>query len=148
MSALKEYSIIGSSFKGVMTFKYFLNGTLAAFQLSDGYEMNEKQQSWLQQHFPFTESQIKHFKAIRNFTVTEGEFEIIFNDFWQAYKMKIGKFPAEKAWAKLNTDDQIKAIAGIKPYLGYLARKRGIEKARASTYLNQKFFNDEWGSTV
>ncbi len=148
MSALKEYSIIGSSFKGVMVFKYFLNGTLAAFQLSDGYEMNEKQQIWLQRHFPFTEEKISHFKAIRNFTVTEGEFKVTFDDFWLAYKMKIGKEAALKAWKKLSTDEQIKSIAGIKPYAGYLARKRGIEKARASTYLNGKYFNDEWGSTV
>ena len=144
----KIYNLIGSKTNGVLVFKYNLNGVLIAFELQDCSKMSEQQIQWFfnPKRFPYLETQIKNFKAIREFTVTEGDLEITFDMFWNAYKKKVKRMQAEKAWEKLSESDKLKAIAGIRHYDGYLQRKRTIEKAYPGTYLNQKYFNDEWGS--
>ncbi|PCI11890.1 MAG: hypothetical protein COB73_00875 [Flavobacteriaceae bacterium] len=143
---LKTYNIIGTSFTGVMVFKYDLNGILVAFELQDADELKPVQVKWLFSHFPYKENEISHFRAIRNFTVTEGDFDLTFDMFWDAYKHKVKREMSVKAWSKLSGSDKMKALVNIKHYDGYLARKRNMEKAHASTYLNQKYFNDQWGS--
>lgn len=146
MSVLKEYNVIGTTFKGLMVFKYNLNGVLVAFECKD-VELNETQIQWLfSRHFPYKEQQISQFKAIQNFTVTEGKFDLSFDAFWKAYNHKVKKVMSEKAWNKLNDSDKMNAIAGIRHYNGYLARKRNMEKAHGSTYLNQRYWEDNWGS--
>lgn len=146
---LKTYNVIGSSFKGVMVFKYNLNGVLVVFELLDADELESKQVVWLfSSRFPYKENQIGTFRAIKNFTVSEGEFELTFDMFWNAYKYKVKRVMAEKAWNKLSTDDQIRAVAGIKHYDSFLKRKRNMEKAHASTYLNQRYWEDNWASVV
>lgn len=147
MSTLKTYIITGNAFSGKLVFKYDLNGFLASFTLEDDAVLNEKQKAWLfSPRFPYNESGIAIFRGLSNFTVVEGELKVEFDDFWKVYDLKLGKEPALKAWKKLKEDEKLKAIANVRHYNGYLARKRGIEKARASTYLNQKYFNDSWGS--
>lgn len=147
MSIFKEYTVIGTKFTGLMVFKYHLNGLLASFELRDCDELDVKQKAWLfSRHFPYTENEMNNFRSIRTFTVTEGYLKVEFDDFWTLYTFKVGKFPAEKAWKKLKSDEKIKAIATIRPYIAHIARQRGQVKARASTYLNQKYFNDEWGA--
>jgi len=143
----KEYNIIGSTFTGVMVFKYGLNGILNSFDLIDADEMTSKQVNWLfSRHFPYKEPQISHFKAIKTFTVSEGKFDLSFETFWNAYDNKVKRVMAEKAWNKLTDAQKIAALAGIKAYFNYLKRKRGIEKAHPSTYLNQNYWDSEWGS--
>ena len=143
---VKIYNVIGSGFKGVWVFKYNLNGVLAAFELQDVI-MNDKQVLWLfSRHFPYKESHINNYRAYANFTVTEGDFDLTFTMFWDAYNHKIKREMSLKAWDKLTDDDKMRAIAGIRHYDGYLARKRNMEKAHASTYINQKYWNDNWGS--
>ncbi len=145
----KDYHVIGSSFTGVMVFKYCLNGLLTSFELRDADQLSEKQVDWLfSSNFPYKEIQINYLKAIKNFTVTEGSFDLSFDTFWNAYKHKLKRVMAEKAWSKLSDVDKIAAIAGIKHYDGYLNRKRNVEKAHASTYLNQRYWEDEWGSAA
>lgn len=149
MKAEKTYNIIGTDFKGVMVFKFNLNGILTAFELNDAEELNEKQIAWLfSRHFPYRESQINNLRAIKQFTVTEGEFNLTFEMFWIAFKYKVKRVLAEKAWEKLSDDDKIKAIAGIRHYDAFLFRKRNQDKAYPSTYLNQRYWEDEFGSAV
>ena len=147
MDVLKEYNVIGTSFKGLMVFKYHLNGLLASFELKEGCELDDKQINWLfSRHFPYKETQLSHFRAIENFRITEGEFDLSFEAFWKAYDRKLKRMMSEKAWNKLTTSEKMNAIAGIRHYDGYLARKRNMEKAHPSTYLNQKYWLDNWGS--
>jgi len=149
MKPEKIYNVIGSSFKGVMVFKYNLSGILTSFELQDADEFDEQQINWLfRKFFPYKEVEIGHFKAIKNFTVTVGEFNLAFEMFWNAYKYKVKKVLAEKAWEKLSDDDKIRAIAGIRHYDAFLFRKRGQDKAYPSTYLAQRYWEDEFGSAV
>ena len=149
MKPEKVYNVIGSSFKGVMIFKYDLNGILTSFELQDADVFDEQQINWLfRKMFPYKETGIGNFRAIKNFTVTEGEFNLVFEMFWNAYKYNVKKVLAEKAWEKLSDDDKIRAIAGIRHYDGFLFRKRGQDKAYPSTYLAQRYWEDDFGSTI
>lgn len=145
MSVLKTYTITGSSFTGTLVFKYDVNGVLANFDL-DG-ELSDKQRAWLFSHrFPFQESGIKMFSGIVNFTVFGGNLDLSFDNFWNAYNYKIGKKPmAENIWKRMSKADQIAALSGIKPYDSHLARHIMKAKAHATTYLNQRYWENDFG---
>lgn len=144
MSIIKTYTITGTSFKGAMIFKYDFKAVLIGFDL-DG-ELDQKQESWLySDKFPFTESGIKMFVGIRNFTVHGGELDLSFEYFWNAYGYKIGKKPmAENIWKRMSKADKIGALSGIKPYNSYLVRHIQQAKVHATTYLNQSYWEREW----
>ena len=145
----KEYHIIGSSFSGIMVFKYCLNGYLTSFELKDADVFSKQQASWLfSRHFPYQENQINNFKSVKNFTVTEGKFDLSFETFWNAYSNKVKRVVTEKAWEKLSDVDKIAALAGIKHYDRYLSRKRGQAKAHGATYLNQRYWEDDFASAA
>lgn len=147
MEQLKKHYITAKTFKGTLVFKYHLNGVLAAFELVDA-ELSEKQIKWLFSHrFPYLETQINHFNALENFNVSSSEIDLGFEAFWNAYTYKIGKrVMAQNAWNKLSKSDRIAALKGIRPYNNYLKRNIGVAKAHASTYLNQKYWTNEYAS--
>lgn len=144
MSLTKTYTITGTSFTGAMVFKYDLKGVLIHFDL-DG-ELNDVQKAWLfKGRFPLTEEGIKMFAAITNFTVIGGELDLSFENFWNAYTYKVGKkIMAENIWKRLSKADKIAALSGIKPYDTHLRRHIQKEKAHATTYLNQRYWENEW----
>jgi hypothetical protein len=146
---IKEYNIVGSSFTGIMVFKYCLNGLLTSFELIDAEPLSDDRIKWLfSRHFPYKETQINNLRAYKNFTVTEGEFDLSFDVIYDLYKNKVKGVVAKKAWEKLSDIDKIAAIAGVKHYLGYCNRKRNYTQAHLGTYLNQRYWEDEWGSAA
>lgn len=139
------YTVTGTTFKGSIVFKYDASGTLVAYEL-DG-ELNGQQIDWLfTDKFPLKETGIRMFQAIKNFTVQRGELDLSFDAFWNAYGYKVGKKPmAENIWKRMNKADKMGAMAGIKPYNSYLVRHIQQEKAHATTYLNQRYWEQDWG---
>lgn len=144
MSTLKTYTVTGTSFTGSLIFRYDLDGALASYEL-DG-ELTKQQREWLfNGRFPLYEAGIKQFVSIINFTVHGGELDLSFEHFWNSYGYKIGKKPmAENNWKRMSRADKISALSGIKPYNSYLARHLHREKVHATTYLNQKYWEQEW----
>lgn len=68
-----------------------------------------------------------------------------FESFWAAYPRKVGKHMAAKAFEKLSGDDQQLAIADVQRRTKrnwWSSTPKLI--AHASTYLNQRRFEDEW----
>ena len=147
MEPLKEYYITAKTFQGTLVFKYHLNGVLAAFQLVEA-ELSAAQRKWLfSTRFPYLETQINHFDALKNFNVSSSDIDLSFEAFWNAYTYKIGKrVMAENAWDKLSKSDRIAALIGIRSYNNYLKRNIGVAKAHGSTYLNQKYWTNEYAS--
>ncbi|QEE51058.1 hypothetical protein FUA48_16180 [Flavobacterium alkalisoli] len=144
MSTLKTYTITGTSFEGSLVFKYDLNGSLQSYEL-DG-ELNDVQKKWLYNgRFPFNEVGIRTFMSINNFTVHGGELDLSFDHFWDAYAFKVGKKPmAANIWKRMSKADKIAALTGIKPYDAHLRRHLQREKANPTTYLNQRYWENEW----
>lgn len=70
-----------------------------------------------------------------------------FDDFWNAYKYKVGKNTAEKAWRKLSNAEKFSAVGRIPVYNKFL-EVTGISKKHPSTYLNQKSWTDDFESII
>jgi len=146
------YTVKSRADKYVWQFKYTLNGNLYAFKVLEG-SLSVNQKIWLFQkaNFPTEEAAMKLWQKNlkKNFEIEIGEPDLSFESFWNSYGHKIGKKPmAENTWKKLSKAVKIKALMAIKDYNGYLSRNPGIQKAHATTYLNQEYFNNEYKSTV
>lgn len=148
MSELRTiYTVKGRNFPVVWEFSYDLDGFLKQFNLLDG-ELTEQQIHWLfhPKRFPYRENAILSWsKAIKSFEVIIGQPDLSFDAFWKAYNYKVGKIPAEKAWKKLSKADKLQAFKSIKPYNAYLRRK-GLEKAYAQKYFNDRKFEDKFNT--
>lgn len=146
METLTTYTVTGKNTNVVWFFKYDLNGLLREFKMAEG-TLDEKQINWLfhKDRFPYQESTIKGWKAITNLHVEVGEPNLSFETFWSLYNHKVKRVVSEKAWERINQKDRMEAIKGIKPYDHYLARK-GVGKAHAATYINQRYWEDNHAS--
>lgn len=137
----------------IWQFKYHLNGDLYSFTILEG-KLNDNQVKWLFEscNFPAIEVLMKTrwmVKLKKNFEITIGEPDLSFEAFWNAYNNKVGKKKmAENTWNKLSKANKIKALQAISSYNKYLSRKPGIDKAHATTYLNQEYWENEWKSAV
>lgn len=139
--ALETTYIITGKKAGRITFKFDLNGDLILFQY-EGEPLNEKQRKWLYSRVIINESQIKYWYAIKEFTVTKGDPDLSFDNFWNTYNKKVKKEVCKPLWKKLKDDDKFNAIAFIKRFDNWL-RKEGTGKPLPDTYLRQKRWLDE-----
>lgn len=146
MDAFTTYTVTGKNSEVVWFFKYDLNGLLREFRLDEG-TLDEKQIQWLfhKDRFPYLEKTIKGWNSIKNLNVEVGTPNLTFDTFFNAYNHKVKKVVSEKAWSRLSQKDRIEAIKGIKAYDNGIQRK-GIAKAHPSTYLNQRYWEDNWSS--
>lgn len=143
------YTVKSQNDTHIWEFQYDLNGHLRAFKILEG-ELSAKQMKWLfaQANFPANESIMKTIwmKNLKeNFEIIVGAPDLSFDAFWNAYNHKIKKVVSEKAWNRLSKKDRMEAIKGVKPYDNFLKRK-GIAKAHASTYINQRYWEDNHAS--
>jgi hypothetical protein len=141
------YTVKGRNFPTVWEFQYDLNGVLKLFKLLEG-TLTETQRKWLfnPNRFPYLENEIKGWKSIKNIELIIGQPNLEFDTFWDVYKYKIKRVVAERAWKKLSKADRINAIKGIEKYDGFLKRKHNQSKANPATYLNQRYWEDNYGS--
>lgn len=138
------YYVTGDTLHGVWVFKYHLHGYLAGFEVQDGM-MSERQCEWLfsKHGMPYKEAMMDRFKAVKNIKVNKELPDIGFDSFWNAYKVKRNKMDAQKAWKKLNDNDKIQAILGIRRYDGWLRLQNGIAKKLGDTYLKKRTWEDD-----
>lgn len=68
-----------------------------------------------------------------------------FQEFWEQYPRKVGKFNARKAWAKLDSKERLSAIKGLKLWCQTVQWQSsgGMYIPYASTFLNQRRWEDE-----
>ena len=152
MSLEKVYTVKPKPYDVLWVFKFDLNGVLTSFQIQDG-NFDPAQYEWLikKSFFPATEEHIKGWtKTYPNFfEITVGEIDLSFDTFWNTYANKVGKkIQAERTWNKLSKKDKLKALSSIKSYQNYLKRNQGIAKAYPNTYLNQRYFDNDYKSTA
>lgn len=120
-----------------------------AFSIEKG-ELNAQQMKWLFSgaHFPANESIMRSVwmkeKAYTDvFEVSAAPADLSFDSLWNLYDHKVKRVEAEKSFNKLKEPDKIKLFLSIKGYNTYLQR-RGIAKAHLSTFINQRYFEDDW----
>lgn len=138
---LETTYIVTGKKTGQITFKFDVNGDLVLFKY-EGNPLTEKQRKWLYPRIPIQEKSMSMWSAIPEFTVTKGEPDLSFDNFWNAYNNKAKKIKAEQLWNRLSNDDKFNAIAFIKRYDNWL-RQKGTAKALPDTYISQKRWLDE-----
>lgn len=145
------YTVTGKETDIAFEFKYNLNGDITSFKVLRG-RLNPNQCKWLftGDRFPAFESQmtgvwINELEFKNKFTIEVGAIDLSFETFYNAYNYKIKKVKAKALWDKLNKVDKLEALKGIKAYDGYLHRK-GVAKANPQAYLNQRYWEDDYGS--
>lgn len=140
------YTVRSKNSQNIWEFKYDLNGYLISYNVLEG-TLSDKQFNWLHKlgNFPVTEEKIKEWqrKLKVNFEIDVGEPDLSFDAIWELYNSKYKKFEAEKRWDKLSKADKLKCFKSIKGYDVYLARK-GTSKALLSTFIYQRYFDDDW----
>jgi hypothetical protein len=149
MEQLTTYRAKGKDIGLIFLFKYDLNGNLKLFEISEG-ELNALQMKWLfaGANFPANESIIKTIwikdKVFRDkFEIDVSPAKLDFESLWILYDNKVKRHESEKQFLKLKEADVIKIFISVPKYKDYLLRKR-IAQAHLSTYINQRYFEDDW----
>lgn len=148
MELLTTYRAKGKTIGLEFLFKYDLNGNLKVFEIVDG-ELNDEQMAWLfSANFPATEEIIKtkwikldKYKKV--FEISTSPAVINFEALWNLYDYKVKRFDAEKAFKKLKEHEVIKCFTSIPGYNKYLRNKQ-IAKAHLSTFINRRYFEDDF----
>jgi len=139
------YTVTGANTSVMWKFTYDAAGHLRAFEFIDG-ALDQKQIDWLftGNRFPYSENRFKSIlQPLKNFVITQGEPDLSFESFWNAYGKKEKKLLTERAWKKISDVDKIGALRYIKRYNQSLKQSNGIAKQYPDTYLNQKRWLDE-----
>ena len=149
MELSSTYTVKHNEAAIVWEFKYDLNGHLISFKVLDK-PLSDSQIKFLigDNKFPIVESIMKDvwIKAKKSvFEIIIGSPDLSFDSFWNHYNHKVKRMATETAWKRLSKKDQLDAIKGIKAYDGRLRRK-GIAKANGSTYINQRYWEDDHNS--
>lgn len=148
MELLTTYRAKGKTIGLEFLFKYDLNGNLKVFEIVDG-ELNDEQMAWLfSANFPATEEIIKNKwikldKYKKVFEISTSPAVINFEALWNLYDYKVKRFDAEKAFKKLKEHEVIKCFTSIPGYNKYLRNKQ-IAKAHLSTFINRRYFEDDF----
>ena len=149
MEQFTTYRAKGKEIGLVFLFKYDLKGNLKLFEIAEG-ELNANQMKWLfaSANFPADESimrsiWMKDKKYLKVFEIEKSVANLSFEALWNLYDNKVKKFESEKSFKKLKEADIIKCFLAVPGYNKYLQRK-GVAKAHLSTFINQRYFEDDW----
>jgi hypothetical protein len=134
---MTKYIATSATFTGEIVFGYDGEGYLKSIEVSA--ELTDKQWHWLSKSFPVTLTLLKLLTVQSTLRIQELPADLSFAVFWEAYNHKVGdKKKAEKLWNILPEVDRVAALAGVPKYLYWLATKPTIEQANATTWLNQR----------
>lgn len=141
------YTVKATNHPIVWVFAYDLTGMLVRFEVLDG-QLSQQQAQWLFQphHFPWHESRLQPWFKNKKVTIETGEPDLSFDAFYNAYGYKIKKVVAQRSWNRLSRADRMNALTGIRSYDNHLKRHPNKQKANPSTYLNQRYWEDDYGS--
>jgi hypothetical protein len=152
MEQLTTYTAKGKTIGLEFLFKYDLNGNLRAFEIVEG-DLNKEQIDWLfSSNFPSAEQLMKSDwmkkeKYVKHFEVQVSPADISFDTGWKIYDHKLAKQDAEKAFKKMTEPEKIKFFISLPGYERYL-KKSGIAKAHMATYINKRYYENEYPEAV
>lgn len=138
-----KYILQSDRFNGDINIEYNELGLLKALHVNAELEPNQWQ--WLRKDFPVTIDILFNLESTSSLRVTEVSDDLSFGVFWEAYKYKVGnKKQAEKIWNLLSEVDQVSALASIPKYLHWLACRPNMEQTHATTWLNQRRWENDY----
>ncbi|MBN1250671.1 MAG: hypothetical protein JXA16_00950 [Bacteroidales bacterium] len=137
---MRKYLITSPEFTGELIFGYDSEGILKYYE--NNAELKIEHLRWLHRHFPVVDSVLPDI-------VKKGKLQEItdlsFDNFWVEYNFKVGnKQMAEKLWYKLSEAERINILEHLPKYRYYLKTHQGLMQAYASTFLNQRRWENEY----
>ncbi len=102
---------------------------------------------FIKENLPITIDELEYIwkSRYRMFNYKTVEEDLSFNNFWNKYNYKVGnKARAEKLWEKLSDKDRVEVFIGVLKYDRYLSEHPGLGKAHATTFLNQRRWENEY----
>lgn len=138
-----KFEFESNALDGSIVFEYD-DDTLMLKSCQINGELDELQAGYLSRYFPTTYLQLEKLHKYSKNSKLHKLLEIVsFDVFWEEYGKKDSRLKAERAWKKLNDDEQARAIKYINRYNSILAQEKWRSKLLASSYLNGKLWMDQ-----
>lgn len=140
-----KYSVIHKKEGALrMTLTYADDGFLSKWE-RDG-EWPIEAWRWFLGNAPYRHQDfLERWKVNPSLDVREVPEDLSFTAFWNAYSYKMGdKKRAEKLWNALSDAERSQALQAVPQYEFWLAKRPTVEKAHATTWLNQRRFENEF----
>jgi hypothetical protein len=141
---MRQFIITSYRYTGQATIIYDTNGLLASVDLQET-TMTLNQRQVLLSRLPLHVDKLETLNDLP-IHIIERDYEVSFEQFWNAYGLKINKKRAADIWIKMSKTNRILAYHSINKYNRYLAKENWRKKADADTYLKQEYFNNEYSS--
>lgn len=139
---MRTFGLTSEAFAGIVLISYDERGYLAVLDLSGATLTEPQHRAIITRVPPYDVLQIKNVVTGTKGKLIEVREEVSFESFWKKW-LKFwgsdnagGRIPAERAWKKLMSGEQVEAIAQVQKYSQTI--KPGCYNCDGSTYLNQK----------
>jgi hypothetical protein len=105
---------------------------------------NRLQREKLKQVIPVQRHALREAFAKTSVTIIEGDFDISFSMFWNAYGKKVHPSRCKPLWEKMSAADRVKAYMGIKKYNQWLRTQGDRAKLDPENYLKRRTWENEY----
>lgn len=142
---MKKLILTSPGFNGEVELLYGTDGMLVLIDMQNA-DLNAAQVRYLKTASPIFYEKDSFKAAFRSDTlvVTEGDYKVTFDMFYNEYGVKRNRDRCEKIWAKMSEVERVKAYAGIKPYKRHLTLNTWKTQADPENYLKKKFWLNDW----
>lgn len=141
---MRRFIITSTKFTGQVEFIYDASGRICVIDFRNAI-LNDVQINWLKSELPlYTDTLESTIKNAPSLTITEADFEVTFEMFWNKYNNKVNRKRTLALWEKLSKPKQVKAFYGIDAYNKYLSKKDWRNRQDPDTYLRNETFDNEW----
>ncbi len=130
---------------------YNANGRLLKWDATTMQTLKAEQLQWLKNAVPMELSDpLAQFtelieKTKGKIAITQSEFDVSFDTFWEAFSNKLHKQDAQRLFEKLSYADKVKCINSCAAYLKYCKRKgEWYNQQLPDTYISKRNFDTDW----
>jgi hypothetical protein len=144
---MKRIIITSPSFTGEVRLLYAEDGRLIQFDCTGSDGLSVKQIAWLKAQAPaeFTPDLPAAFAGAKAaFHFAEEGATPTFEEFYEAYGVKLDKKRAETGWNRLSKADRTAAYLGIARYNRHLAAHPWKNKKEPKTYISHRSWENDF----
>lgn len=139
---MKKYLITSAHYTGAVEVVYDEQRLLSIDFSQTNSTMVQREK--LKQVIPVNPSSLREAFAKTSVTIIEGDFEVSFEMFWNAYGKKVHPSRCKPLWEKMSTADRVKAFIGIKKYNQWLRTQGDRARLDPENYLKRKTWENEY----
>jgi hypothetical protein len=136
---MRKFVLTSASFTGHVSYEFDINGRISCVNIQA--DLNDVQHIYIWHNVPTSIEQIKKFNATTKLKITEVNYEVTFDMFWNKYNDKIrsSKKKTLAIWLKMDEGNHLRAFLFIDTYN---LNRGNAEKKYAETYLHAQLWNN------